>query len=296
MTAPDALVLITAGRSSATLDRTGARLRNLVLVGNRITAPHPDDDFATAAYWGATLAPWPNRLRDGELRFNDATHRFPTNDPNTGTALHGTFDDVEFRIAQRSPSTVTMISTTTLAPPRWPSAVSISTTFTISDGALVAELRAENVGDADCPIGLGVHPYLDPGGPVDDAAISLPAHSRITTDERLLPTGATPHEPGRLALGGVVLDTTYAELVRDGHGRAIAVLHRADGVDVEVWGGPAATHLQVYTADTLPEPRRRTAIAIEPMTCAPDGVNGPDATVVAPARALTMTWGIRLPR
>jgi aldose 1-epimerase len=50
----------------------------------------------------------------------------------------------------------------------------------------------------------------------------------------------------------------------------------------------------VYTGDTLPEiPRRRRAVAIEPMTCPPNALRtGKDVIDLQPDQEWSALWGI----
>ena len=53
-------------------------------------------------------------------------------------------------------------------------------------------------------------------------------------------------------------------------------------------------HLMVFTGDTLPVDRRRSGIAIEPMTCPPNAFrSGEDVIRLEPDASVTTTWGLR---
>ena len=73
-------------------------------------------------------------------------------------------------------------------------------------------------------------------------------------------------------------------LTRDDQGRAWARLRQA-GTEVSLWAGAGYGWLQVFTGDPL-GPRRRKAVAMEPMTCPPNAfVTGIDLLVLAPGEA-----------
>jgi aldose 1-epimerase len=60
-----------------------------------------------------------------------------------------------------------------------------------------------------------------------------------------------------------------------------------------LWMDEAFRWVQVFTADALPEPRRRRGVAVEPMTCPPDAFNsGEDLLVLAPGETWRGSWGI----
>jgi aldose 1-epimerase len=290
---PATPVPLVHGDHRAEIVATGARLRHLVLDGIDITAPDPGPPTADDEYWGVILAPWPNRLRDGVLHFEGRRYQFPINDPATSTALHGTFTREPFEIVTRAADHVVLRAERPLAPPAWPSTIEVTASYRLTDSGLVAQVTAANTGAARCPAGLGVHPYLSPGGDVDRCRLWIPARVRITADARLLPIDHVPHQAGDVRLEGLQLDTTYGDLNVAGDGTATVVLHRADQRTVEVWAGPSARWFQVYTADTLPPPRARASVAVEPMTCAPDGLNGGGGAVLEPGEVLTLDWGIR---
>ena len=49
---------------------------------------------------------------------------------------------------------------------------------------------------------------------------------------------------------------------------------------------------QLFTGDALADPWRRTTLAVEPMTCAPNAPNSGDGLLVLdPGASHTMTWG-----
>jgi aldose 1-epimerase len=54
------------------------------------------------------------------------------------------------------------------------------------------------------------------------------------------------------------------------------------------------THLMVYSGDTLPDDKqKRSGLAIEPMTCAPNAfATGEGIRVLAPGESTLSTWGI----
>ena len=66
------------------------------------------------------------------------------------------------------------------------------------------------------------------------------------------------------------------------------------GKGLTLWMGDAFSVVQVFTGDTLQPARRRRALAVEPMTCAPDAFNNNDAGLVmlAPNARWSGVWGI----
>jgi aldose 1-epimerase len=92
-----------------------------------------------------------------------------------------------------------------------------------------------------------------------------------------------------------VLDTAYTTLERDVEGRAWAELDAPGGdAGAALWVDQGFPYLMVYTGDTLTElPRRRRALAVEPMTCPPNAFRtGKDVIELLPDQEWSARWGI----
>ena len=63
----------------------------------------------------------------------------------------------------------------------------------------------------------------------------------------------------------------------------------------ELWVDGSYRYLMVYTADQVSAPqRRRTSVAIEPMTCPPDAFrSGADLSHLEPGESWHGSWGLR---
>jgi len=136
---------------------------------------------------------------------------------------------------------------------------------------------------------------------VDDLHVTLPAHSHVLVDARLLPMGEAKVAGGPLdftegqRIGDAQLDTAFGDVRHDDDGLMRARLSTGDGSRVrEVWAGANFGWLQVYTGDTLHGERLRRSVAIEPMTCPPDAFrSGRDVATIEPGDTWRGSWGIR---
>ena len=90
------------------------------------------------------------------------------------------------------------------------------------------------------------------------------------------------------------LDTAFTDLVRGADGRARVELDHPDGAGgTTLWADERFTYLMIYTGDTLDADHRRTAVAVEPMSCPPDAFrSGTDLTVLRSGARWTGSWGI----
>ena len=87
---------------------------------------------------------------------------------------------------------------------------------------------------------------------------------------------------------------TYTDLVRDDAGLAVATLEDVNGGEIDLSVDRNFPYFQVYTGDNLESGRRRTSVAIEPMTCPPDALrSGKDAVVLEPGQHWAGSWRLR---
>jgi len=126
----------------------------------------------------------------------------------------------------------------------------------------------------------------------------VPAGLWVSVDERMIPlcdvpVAGTPYDfRESRELRGVTLDTAFTELVRDEDGYARVTLgHGAEGVTM--WFGAGLDWVQLFTGDPLVEPFRRSAVAVEPMSCPANAFQTGEGLIrLAPGESTLHTWGI----
>lgn len=287
------------GHQRAVITEVGATLRSFI-VGDR-----PVIDGFGPTEWshggrGQVLAPWPNRLGDGRYGFEGIGAEVPINEPSRNNAIHGLVRWLAFRMTSRAQNRVSL-ATELYPSPAYPFALRLGIEYRLGRDGLTVTTEAENIGPVDLPFGLGFHPYLTAGTPtVDQLRLTVPATHRLLTDDRGLPTTSVPvtgtefdFTQGRL-IGVTRLDTDFTGLERGPDGRFRVELDHPDGtMGSTLWADERFTHVMVYTGDTLPADERRTALAVEPMTCPPDAFrSGTDLTTLRPGSRWTGSWGI----
>jgi aldose 1-epimerase len=289
------------GTQRATVVDVGAAIRAYSVDGRDVLEPFDVVAMSDGGH-GAVLVPWPNRLADGRYAFDGVEHRLALTEPATRCAIHGLLRWTSWTADRHDGASVTM--TARLRPqPGYPFDLLVQVTYGVDDVGLTVTTRATNVGDRACPYGAGQHPYLSAGGgSLDDCEATIPARTRITTDpDRQLPTGTEPVDGTTYdlraggPLKGLRLDDGFTDLVRDAEGVAHAGLTGPDGRTGELWVGPGYTYLQAFTGETLAPNRRRTGLAMEPMTCPANAFNSGDGLQrLEPGQATSATWGARL--
>jgi len=287
------------GHQRAIITEVGATLRSLTL-GDRAVIQGFDPDEWSHGGRGQVLAPWPNRLGDGAYEFGDVACQAPLNEIERRNAIHGLVRWLPWRMTGRAQNRVGLRCE--LRPsPAYPFALRLEVEYRLGREGLSVTSDAENIGEADLPFGLGFHPYLGVGTTtVDQARLRVPARRRLLADERGLPTGSAAVagtefdlQNGR-PIGVTRLDTAYFDLVRDADGRVRVDIDHPDGTaGATIWADERFGYLMVFTGDTLEPGVRRTAVAVEPMTCPPDAFRtGTDVTVLRPGARWTGVWGI----
>lgn len=293
-------VEIRHGEHHAVVTDVGAKLRVYAVGGRDVVTPFGADEVAPAGH-GAVLAPWPNRLRDGRYTWEGTELQVDVSEPERGTALHGLAMWLRWQVEERTPGSVRLA--VRLAPsPGYPFDVLLRVTYTLSDAGLEVVTTAHNLGSRTAPYGVGFHPWLSPGpGSLDDCTFSLDAATRVTVDERLLPTGTEPvrgqfdlREPRPAR--GLDLDDAFVDVLRDEDGLSWARLTGADGRTAAIWMDGSMDTWQVCTGDHISAvDYRRTGVAAEPMSCIADAFRTGERLVhLSPSAEHTVRWGATL--
>ncbi len=284
----------------AVVVEVGGVLRSYTAGDREILDGFGTDEIAPACA-GQVLAPWPNRIRDGQYTFEGASYQLALTEPARHNAIHGLANWTRWRLAEQTAGSVTL-EYDLPAQEGYPFSLLLRTRWSVGADGLRCDQQVTNTGTENAPWGYSVHPYLQlTGVAVDDILLRVPGRTRVLADARLLPIGAVKvagtdydfTEPRRI--GVAVLDTTFGDVEPDADGGSAVTIAAPDGsAQVEVWGDENFKWWQVFTGDTLSGERFRRSVAIEPMTCPPDAFrSGRDLIVLEPGRTWSASWGIR---
>ena len=152
------------GDYSAVICELGAKIRRFDYQGKEIFCPFGVNDL-TPTCNGYVLAPWPNRIENGEYDFNgkhycapvNEYHPAPRNNANHGYAYH-----YMWKLESLTDSAVTL----SLRFPNldgYPFDVTVTVTYELGDNGMTATVNARNDGDEPAPWALGLHPWLANG-------------------------------------------------------------------------------------------------------------------------------------
>ena len=148
-------VKLAQARSRAMVSTRGASLWELVLDQVVLT---PKPVIPTNPYMGATLAPWPNRIKNGRYQWQSEELQLSKNDP-LWNALHGFVFKRDFEFSTQTDSTV-VFQYQLAEQLGYPWSLRIETKCELSDRGLEVSIQARNTSNSAAPVGLGTHPFF----------------------------------------------------------------------------------------------------------------------------------------
>jgi aldose 1-epimerase len=271
--------VIRHGRQEAVAVEVGGGLRTFQVGGADVLDGYGVDEMCEAAR-GQTLVPWPNRVRDGKWRWEGTEQQLALTEPSQHNAIHGLVRWLDWEVVEHEDAAVTLRSF--VAPqPGYPWRLEVVNRWSLDADGLTALTTVTNLSDTTAPVAAGFHPYLTVGTPtIDDAVLTLPAGTRILTDDQQIPNGSEPVEGTAYdfrtprPIGDVQIDHAFADLRRDADGRARLRLAAPRGErTVTLWVDEAYPYLEVFTGDALPDvARRRRGLGVEPMSAPPNAL------------------------
>lgn len=256
------MTTLRAGEAEATIlpDR-GAAFTRLAWQGRDLLRAVPPDADPNRGFHGAFLmAPWTNRLDGGRILVDGVAHRMPINRPEEDTAIHGVLRDMAWEIAESAPDR--LLLTCRFDRPPFQGAAQLMAR--LAPDHLALHIALTNASAVPTPMGIGWHPYFErPAGTRFSAAARI-AFGRDARNLAVAPRPSTGLHDAADAMDGLDghfagWDGTARIDWPDGHG----LILRAAGA----W----ATNLHVFA------PQGGGALAVEPVSHAPDAPNRPEA-------------------
>ncbi|MBW4030903.1 MAG: aldose epimerase, partial [Acidobacteria bacterium] len=291
---------ITFGDESAVITEVGATLRTYDKAGVGIVegfAPHE----IPSACRNQICYPWVNRVGSGEWSYSGRRAQVGADNVVSRTLNHGLVRWRPFAIDVVEPSRCAL-SYVLFPTPDYPFATRFGVDYSLDVNGLTVTSTVTNVDGVDVPFSLGFHPYFAPTTPtIDGTRLHLPARSYLEVDGRMLPTGAvkavvdTPYDfRESRAVDGVALDVTYTDLARDESGLFTVTMQDAHGVTTRLSQDEAFAYFQVFSADTLARGRRRTSLALEPMTAPAEAFRSHRGLLtLAPSQSWSGVWRVQ---
>ncbi|WP_280461802.1 aldose 1-epimerase family protein [Nocardia carnea] len=289
-------LVLAAGDVRAEIGTVAAVLRGLTVGGIAVTEPLPAGAAPPMAA-GIVLAPWPNRVRDAVWMLDGRPQQLDITEVARSNAIHGLLRNTDYEVRAQAPDSVTLGA---LIPPQhgWPFLLDTWVRYELRTDGMTVTHGVINHSDRPAPYAVGAHPYFRVGAvPVEELVLTVAASTYYEVDARMNPVAEHPVEgtPYDLragaALAGLTLDTPFGGVVAG----VAARLTAPDGAQVELLVDAGWRYLQVFTAKEFPRAAGTgLAVALEPMTAAPDALNSGDGVrVLEPGEIWEGRWAVR---
>ena len=285
---------IASGKYRAEISDTGAALAELVFSGAHIIEKRKHEKY----FSGEVLAPWPNRIANGEYSYGGQDYRLDVNEEVRNNALHGLVFNKKWQIFSHHRDEITLTITIDQQE-KYPSTLELRMHYKLSYSGLLCTLTATNTGKTTVPYGASTHPYISVPSlnSVDDFKLQINSNKVLLTDpKRLLPTKLvdvaeagfdfrTPRHIGQQFID-------HAFLQDPGLPKEVSVTSSV-GNGVMISFSDNAKWIQIHTADRNGGEDSRKVLAVEPMTCPPDSFNsGVDLIELQPEESHQLFWRI----
>jgi len=287
---------ISHGSSSATITEVAAGLREFTVDGVHIAEPFAEASVPPMGC-GIVLVPWPNRVAGGAWLLNGKKQQLDLTDPGFLGASHGLLRNSPYRVVSHTDSAIEL-SASVFPQHGYPFLLDTSVRYELEGASLAVTHRIHNASDAAAPVAVGAHPYFRIGSvPTAELTLTVQGSTRFPLDEKLIPIDEVPVDGDYDLRGGRVLGDVDLNVALGGlpEGTTSSVLTAPDGRSVTVWQDENFRFVQVYTPRNFPGPDgERHAVAIEPMTAAPDALNnGKGLQWLDPGATFEACWGVR---
>ncbi len=251
---PENTLTIERGSSQAEIDTTGAYVKSLLLNGKKVLKPSHDGKDTHGGM--AMMLPFANRIRNGRYTWNGNKYELPKNSGNH--SIHGLTRDVEWNVAHRGESTVSL--SYSLNTESYPVPLFLKVGYELDEACFRVSIDAKNEGSEVAPFMAGMHPYFNFEG--EWALESQRSLLKLNYENQYFPDGSfDPIMPGGIgSLTGKTYDTTFIA------GNPVTFVSKGSRVRIDSEDMP---YLVVYNG----EYSEGRSVAIEPMTGAPDSFN-----------------------
>ncbi|WP_306631963.1 aldose 1-epimerase family protein [Arthrobacter sp. B1I2] len=283
------------GDAVAVVTELAAGLRSFSRGGTLLTETYGDDQIAPGGA-GITLAPWANRVEDGQWLLDGGKQQLDITEVSRNNASHGLLRNTGYAPVGESQHTVAL-EATVFPQHGYPFLVRHRVEYKLSeDLGLQVRQTLTNDSAAAAPFVLGAHPYLRLGdAPVEELQLTVAADTRLVTDERLIPRSSAPVDGDvDFRSGRRIADLAVDVALTDLHypaGKARHTLAAADGSEVSLWQDEACRYVHIYVSTVYPG--RTRAVAVEPMTGPANAFNSGDGLRwLPPGESFSIEWGI----
>lgn len=268
---------------SMEIETLGARIMSFHDSGNEVMRKASE---GLQGYNGMVLAPFPNRIKDGQWSLAGQNYQLEINEPERNNALHGFAYKTDFEVLGQTTNQLTL-SANLNEPNGYPFDVELEIKYELSDQGFGCFVSAVNNSSVAVPFGIAFHPYY----PADEQTrVSIPAKTHILTDKQMIPIGTEANANQNFRFRDVDFDDCFSELERT-NGIAEIKIDYEDR-QIVLWQDQAFDFVMVFTThDFESVSGQQTAMAIEAQSCVANAFNSEPA-LLSPEERFSGSWGL----
>lgn len=186
------------GEKAVVLPEIGAALVDLELICENkliqlIHLPGEKPIGENDLYPSSLLAPWVNRVRNGNYSFEGRNYQLPINEFNLGNAIHGFLARKKFKVSEeicnQEFAEVSFIHNYPGDFPGYPFPFIFTLTYKLSSkGLLTVNFNCKNTGETNMPFACGWHPYFKIANvDISHLAINFSPTLKYISDPQMIP-------------------------------------------------------------------------------------------------------------
>lgn len=245
----------------------------LIQLFEHIRLPGSGPIHQNAYHPSALLAPWVNRVRNGNYSFQGRNYQLPITEPALGNAIHGflarkPFEIIEKKVIDNQAKLVLQHSYTGDYP-GFPFPFDFQLTYELhTNGHFFIRFGIKNTGEHQMPFAIGWHPYFTfPDADLSDLEISFSPQSKFLSDSQMIPLREEMveyTEPVDLAKES--LDNVFR--LREAEFHTTTLTNKRTHASLYI-----KQHVADFPFLVVYAPENEACIAIEPMTANTDAFN-----------------------
>ena len=245
----------------------------LIQLFEHIRLPGSGPIHQNAYHPSALLAPWVNRVRNGNYSFQGRNYQLPITEPTLGNAIHGflarkPFEIIEKKVIDNQAKLVLQHSYTGDYP-GFPFPFDFQLTYELhTNGHFFIRFGIKNTGEHQMPFAIGWHPYFTfPDADLSDLEISFSPQSKFLSDSQMIPLREEPVEYTKpVNLAKESLDNVFR--LREAEYHTTTLTNKRTHASLYI-----KQHVADFPFLVVYAPENEACIAIEPMTANTDAFN-----------------------
>jgi aldose 1-epimerase len=274
---PETLATALEGHTTriAVLPRLGANLISFQVDGREFIHWDPDRLLAAEPHMTGCFHMFPSPCRLGQSRYTFEGQEIIQRKRGDTIHIHGLIRDEEFAIQKSDRELIATLDFDDRHPvyEGFPFPGRVAIRYRLIPRGLEVTFSYQNRGQANAPVGYGIHPFWQIPADRADALVKVPCEYRLELDDyvsqlptgKLIPVAGTKYDlRDYRSLADLFIDDVFYPRPPEAEA---AVAFPREGIRVKIEAGPNMKHMICYS------PEGRPFVCLENLTCAPDAQN-----------------------